>query len=175
MPDHDDAAGPTRRRLQDRQEERLLPRLPANEEGDEDVEGAVEEGVARFSTCWNVTDVRRPFLLAALSALLVACAAPSPVSAPSNPAAFKQRFAPRIASCVARGASEEMTPQRITALCRCPYDVMAEALSGAEMRSLEEATFGSASDGGAAAMQAIQRIRPLVRERCGVTIGGPPG
>jgi hypothetical protein len=125
-----------------------------------------------------VTDaLRRIVLVIAASGSLLACGTPpaSPSGGGPTPAAFKQRFAPRVASCVERGQKEEMTPQRISALCRCPYDVMAEALSGVERRSLEEATFGRPDDGGAAAMQAIQRVRPLVRERCGVTIGGPPG
>jgi hypothetical protein len=125
-----------------------------------------------------VTDaLRRIAVVIAAAGSLLACATPpaSQSGGGPTPAAFKQRFAPRVASCVERGEREEMTPQRISALCRCPYDVMADALSGPELRSLEEATFGRPDDGGAAAMQAIQRIRPLVRERCGVTIGGPPG
>jgi hypothetical protein len=121
--------------------------------------------------------LRRITLVIAAAGPLLACGTPPASSSGSGPtaAAFKQRFAPRVASCAERGQKEEMTPQGISALCRCPYDVMAEALSGAEMRSLEEATFGRPDDGGASAMQAIQRVRPLVRERCGVTIGGPPG
>jgi hypothetical protein len=125
-----------------------------------------------------VTDaLRRVAVVIAAAGSLLACAT---LPAPQNgggptPAAFKQRFAPRVASCVERGENEELSPQRITALCRCPYDVMADALSGPERRALEEATFGRPDDGGAAAMEAIQRIRPLVRDLCGVTIGGPPG
>ena len=121
--------------------------------------------------------LRRIAVVIAVAGSLVACGTPpaAPSGGGPTPAAFKERFAPRVASCAERGQKEEMTPQRIAALCQCPYDVMAEALSGAEMRTIEEATFGRPDDGGAAAMQAIQRIRPLVRDRCGVTIGGPPG
>jgi hypothetical protein len=68
-----------------------------------------------------------------------------------------------------------MSAQRTAAFCRCPYDVMAEELSPEEKSSLEEATFGTPRDGGGQAMQAIERVRPVVRERCGVNIGGPPG
>ncbi len=121
--------------------------------------------------------LRRIAVVAAAAGSLLACSTPpaSQSGGGPTPAAFKERFAPRAASCVERGQKEEMTPQRISALCRCPYDVMAEALSGTERRSLEEAAFGRPDDGGAAAMEAIRRVQPLVRERCGVTIGGPPG
>ena len=52
---------------------------------------------------------------------------------------------------------------------------MAETLSPEEKASLEEATFGAPQDGGAQAMQAVERVRPAIRERCGINIGGPPG
>jgi hypothetical protein len=68
-----------------------------------------------------------------------------------------------------------MSAQRTAAFCQCPYDVMAEQFSPEEIKALEDATFGTPSDGGRQAMQAIERVRPAVRERCGVNIGGPPG
>jgi hypothetical protein len=67
-----------------------------------------------------------------------------------------------------------MTAKWTASFCRCPYDVMAESLSPEERGAIEEATFGTPQDGGALAMQAIDRVRPIVRERCGVNIGGPP-
>jgi hypothetical protein len=110
-----------------------------------------------------------------LLAPLLGCAAPAPPPPATDGASFKERFAPRIASCVKRSEETGLSAARITAFCRCPYDVMASELSPQEMAALEAATFGSQNGGGAGAMAAIERVQPLVRERCGVNIGGPPG
>jgi hypothetical protein len=106
-------------------------------------------------------------------ALLLACSAPEQRLAAGG-SSFKDRFASRIAGCTQRAEKAGRSAEWTAAYCHCPYDVMAETLSPEEKTSLEEATFGAPQDGGARAMQAIERVRPIVRERCGVNIGGPP-
>lgn len=117
----------------------------------------------------------RAFIGIVLLAPLLGCASPAERPPAIDSASFKERFAPRIASCVKRSEEARLSAERTTAFCRCPYDVMAAELSPQEMGALEAATFGSSDGGGSAAMAAIERVQPLVRERCGVSIGGPPG
>jgi hypothetical protein len=117
----------------------------------------------------------RTFIGVVLLAPLLGCASPAPPPPVTDGASFKERFAPRIASCVKRSQETGLSAERTTAYCRCPYDVMASTLSPQEMGALAAATFGSPNGSGAGAMAAIERVQPLVRERCGVNIGGPPG